>query len=339
MASNDTALAFTRTIDAKPNEHSIVKPGELVDLRETTPLTLNDKRIYNELIANAWDAIGTPQQHSIPKANLVMSEHKGHERLTESVKRLMVAIVEVRVQREKKWETRRVQLLGANTIPDSDDGMVHYSFDPLMLEIINESSVFARLQRQIMFALSSKYALTLYEIVQKRGNMKRHSEIFEMDDFRAIMGVPKGKLSSWINFKNRAVTPAVEEVSKLSDFIVTVEPMTKVKRFYTQVQLKWIRKPKEDLPSVERELNSHRLGRKERLAGTVERVSFGAGDGRIPSLSGETMLRAKELLPGYDVYYVEMEWRKWASDKELPNNPDGAFLAFCKIYGKNNPLN
>lgn len=335
MASNDTAIAFTRTIDAKANEHSIIKPGELVDIRETTPLTLSDRRIYNQLIANAWDDISAPRQHSIAKSDLVTGDHKGHERLTASIRRLMTTIVEVRVQRNKKWETMRVQLLGSNTIPDADDGRVHYFFDPLMLEIIGESTVFARLQRKIMFALTSKYSLALYEIVQKRGNMKRNSEVFDIDDFRAIIGVPPGKLSSWINLKNRAITPAVEEVSKMSDFIVTVEPMTRVNRSYTQVQLKWIRKPMEGIDSVVKELNRHRLGRKERLSGQVEQVVFGR---HIPPLAPETLQQAKLHVPGWDIYVVESRWREWASDKEPPTNPDGAFLAFCKTFAKNNSL-
>ena len=46
---------FQRTLDAKPNDVSIVKPGELVDIVEMTPLTLADRRIYNLLLANAWE--------------------------------------------------------------------------------------------------------------------------------------------------------------------------------------------------------------------------------------------------------------------------------------------
>jgi hypothetical protein len=44
-----------KTTDASTDEGaSIVKPGELIDVVEMTPLTLQDRRIYNELIGNAW---------------------------------------------------------------------------------------------------------------------------------------------------------------------------------------------------------------------------------------------------------------------------------------------
>ena len=52
-------------MDARPSADSLVKPGELVDLIEVTPLTLADRRIYNQLLENAWDAIDKPVLHVI----------------------------------------------------------------------------------------------------------------------------------------------------------------------------------------------------------------------------------------------------------------------------------
>ena len=46
-----------------------------------------------------------------------------------------------------------------------------------------------------MFAFSGKYALALYEMVQKRGNLKyRTSEKFPLANFRSMLGVDPGKL-------------------------------------------------------------------------------------------------------------------------------------------------
>jgi len=46
-----------RTLQAKPTADSLIKPAELVDIVEMTPLTLTDRRIYNLLIEHAWDTI------------------------------------------------------------------------------------------------------------------------------------------------------------------------------------------------------------------------------------------------------------------------------------------
>lgn len=344
MDSKSTVLSYQRTLDAKPNESSIVKPGELVDIVEMTPLSLTDRRIYNQLIGNAWGNLDKPHQHVIPKAELQNTLHKGTERLEDSIKKLMTAIVEVRVSNRGKWETKRVQLLGGNVVPDADDGLVRYDFHPIMLQIIAESRVFARLHKKIMFALSSKYSLTLYEMIQKRGNMAKNFEEMTIDEFRAFLGVPPNKLTSWINFKNFAITPAVKEVSDLSDYLVTVEPIKAKKgRLFTGVRLSWERKQLPELKEVERELERPKVGRKARLSGTVDEVesalpSSGVTAIGLPSLRGDTIGKARKLIPGYDIYEVEARWREWARGKERPANADAAFLAFCKVYAKNNPI-
>ena len=52
----------------------------------------------------------------------------------------------------------------------------------------------------------------------------------------------------------------------------------------------------------------------------------------IPQLKPETIEQAKRLVPGYDVYGVEQDWRESYADKEPPKNPDKAFLGFCKKW-------
>ena len=56
------------------------------------------------------------------------------------------------------------------------------------------------------------------------------------------------------------------------------------------------------------------------------------------ALRTETYETARLRHPGYDIYYVEREWRTWADDKEPPRDPDRAFLAFFRTYASNNPL-
>lgn len=187
----------------------------------------------------------------------------------------MSAIVQLRVQDGKEWVTKRVQLLGGNVVPDADDGFIRYDFQPLMREIVAESRVFARLHKQIMFALSSKYSLALYEMIQKRGNMTRTYEEMTIDEFRSFLGVPAGKLNTWINFKNFAIRPAVSEVSDLSDFKVTVDPVKGKGKQFTGVRLSWERKALPELRAVERELNASKVGRKARLAEKVGAMEFG----------------------------------------------------------------
>ena len=46
----------------------------------------------------------------------------------------------------------------------------------------------------------------------------------------------------------------------------------------------------------------------------------------IPPLDPETYADAREIAQGWDVRYIEQEWRAWA--KNTPKNPDSAFMGF-----------
>jgi hypothetical protein len=51
---------------------------------------------------------------------------------------------------------------------------------------------------------------------------------------------------------------------------------------------------------------------------------------RLPLLRTQTYENAKRAAPGWDVYFLEREWQEWSAGKALPQNPDAAFVAFCK---------
>lgn len=56
----------------------------------------------------------------------------------------------------------------------------------------------------------------------------------------------------------------------------------------------------------------------------------------VPGLRPQTYEDAKALAPGWDIYYIEREWREWLT--EAPRSPDAAFLGFCKKwYEKRGP--
>jgi len=52
----------------------------------------------------------------------------------------------------------------------------------------------------------------------------------------------------------------------------------------------------------------------------------------------ETYQTARLRFPGYDIYFVESEWRSWSKDKPAARDPDRAYLAFFASFAKNNPL-
>lgn len=251
----------------------MVKPGELIDIKEISPLTLNDRRIFNLLIANAWDRIIEPVEHVIDKAYL-RGSHNGNERIEDSIRRLMGAIAEVKIVRDGKTAIKRVQLLGCNIEQEDDRGRLYYTFPKQLLEIIGESAVFGRLKMQIMYCFRSKYALALYEIVQKRIGLKyKQAEMFTLDELRGLLGVPKDKLLRFPDFNKYALQPALREVNALSDHTIEVGVVKRGKRV-AQLILTWMEKTPDQKRDALKEVERCSVGRAARIRGTVERVTF-----------------------------------------------------------------
>jgi plasmid replication initiation protein len=53
-------------------------------------------------------------------------------------------------------------------------------------------------------------------------------------------------------------------------------------------------------------------------------------------LDSETYAKARQVAPGWDIHMLEDEWRMWMHDKgkERPDNPDKAFIGFCRSWFK-----
>ena len=330
---NVVMAADFRTLEARPTSDSLIKPGELVDIVEMTPLTLADRRIYNLLIEHAWETIDKPVEHRITKKAL-RGSHNVNDRVGDTIERLMAAIVKIKVKHNDREEVERVQLLGGNTEQLHADGVVRYEFPAKLRRIIKNSTIFARLQKEVMFALSSKYSLALYEMVQKRGNLNRNSEEFSLQDLRGFLGVPKSKLTTWSNFNNRALTPAIKEVSAISDYIIEAT-LLRTGRAVTRVLLTWWPKDAEGVQQVAAELDHSKVGRRARIEGTVELVQ---PQERIPPLKTETYEEARQRYHGWDIYQLEHAWLDWARDRPLPIDADKAFLGFCDEHVKRNQL-
>jgi hypothetical protein len=62
-------------------------------------------------------------------------------------------------------------------------------------------------------------------------------------------------------------------------------------------------------------------------------------DTDFPLLDAETYHDARTVAPGYDIHWLEMEWREFWVDSGKPElkDPDAAFVGFCKKRYARNP--
>jgi len=231
------------TLKAKVDDSSLVKPGELIDIIESTPLKLHDKQLFNELLANAWNKIGEKKEHRIHK-NELRSIDKNRSRLNGSLDRLSGTFIRTIVTRDdgEPYE-RRLNFLAHIDDAISDDGWIIYKFNEYAENMMVNSNVFARIQREVMMALSSRYSLALYEILAKRMNLTHtQSEVFELPIFRKMLGVPEDKYKLMSHLRTRILDTAFGEVEQLTNIGCAYELIRNRGKGYTHIKIIWFPK-------------------------------------------------------------------------------------------------
>src|SRR5690606_29275490 len=141
----------------------VIKPAELIEVRGGDKITLTARRIYNQLLANAFgpDMASDGQEFSIPFTEL-RGNHTSNDRVTEAILSLMQTVVRVRMT---DGTERNVHLLGATDIEKNGPGvatLLIYELHPKLLPILRDSQIFARLEMQILHGFGTKYGMALY---------------------------------------------------------------------------------------------------------------------------------------------------------------------------------
>jgi hypothetical protein len=259
-----------RTLEITPNLGEMVKPAELIEVRGASKLTLADRRLFNILLHKAFgpDLASKHRRFEIPLSEL-RETHDSNDRLVRSIEALMTTVVTIQ---RADGSTDRVQLLGWNNLSDPrrKRGTLKYSIPPELAELLQDSTVFAKLELEVLRSFTSKYALSLYERVAKNVRLShKFMERFSLEEFREVLGVEPGKLKTFGNLNQYAIKPALLEVNALAEFTVTITP-EKTGRRVTGVLIGWSIKDIEGRRAAYAELQRSRVGRKARISGTVE---------------------------------------------------------------------
>lgn len=260
-----------RTVNLKPSPGELLKPAELVDIRGAGGLSLYAGKVYNCLLHNAF---GPGMAKKGEEFTIQLSElrglHDSNDRIGPVLERLQKTIVKARLS---DGRVRQVQLLGGVDFHDDDrpDGTLTYGFDNRLVALLQQSSIFAKLELRVIYQFQSKYALALYEGICRRVHKAQCVEEFSLDDFRELLRVEPGRLESFGKLNERAIRPALLEVNGLADFEVSVRPRKHGKRVIG-VTVAWTWKDKDRRREAWAECQRPRVGRKARLKGQVEDI-------------------------------------------------------------------
>lgn len=201
----------------------------------------------------------------------------------------------------------------------SGDLLLKWWFGRTFRRIAEESNHWAILDRQTVFALSSKYAILLFQHIASLANLHRvDSKTFTVAELRALLGVPAGKLDRFSNLNTWALKPALAEINQLSRLDLTATPR-KVGRTVASVEISWAVKGAGAKAAAAQELKGHSIGRKARRTGTAEAVT--AGPVAFPASGGI----------GFDEHWLKL---KRAAGCNMDNGQIAdQFRAFCRTKG------
>ena len=149
-------------------ESEMIKPNELIEIKGSGQLTLQDRRAFNVLLNNAWgkSIINHGEVFTIDTSQLKEVDQT-NQRLKRSLRRLMTTVI---VATKSNGDDVETQLLGSRRITPA--GIMTYSFPNELAEVLKDSSVFAKLDLKVMRSFSSKYAFALYEAIARRINLR-----------------------------------------------------------------------------------------------------------------------------------------------------------------------
>ncbi|MFL5251615.1 MAG: replication initiation protein [Rhodopila sp.] len=268
------------TLEQRTNHDGVPKAAELIEITGAHALEASDRAILNLLYQHAHDSgrlSDVTATWELPITALRPSKHNGTERIRDSLSRLLSVQVKVTYRDGKTGRDRVLltHLFESFDLPVDENagGPVRYRVPVSLVPVLAQSSRWGRIKAETVCAMSSKYAIALYEMVQLRGNLDRCMEAFALDRFRDLLGVPPGAYERGNDFVKRVVDPAVIEVNGLSEYGVKVD----IKRPHsrapiTGVLMGWWKKTGEEFRTTYQERQRSKLGRMARLKGQAEQV-------------------------------------------------------------------
>lgn len=219
----------------------------------------------------------------------------------------------------------------------SDDLLVAWWFGGAFREMAEMSCHWAIMDRQTVFALSSKYSILLFQHVSSLVNLDHvTSKTFTVAELRAVLGVPDGKLDRFVHLRQRAIEPAIAEINQTSRLTLTATPR-KVGRTITSVTIAWKEKPQDGKQSAKRELEASKVGRKARRDGTAKSLAptFPITGGITYSPRWLDLKRAAGC--NMDNDRIATDFRRFCSDRKISldaHNIEKLFSDFCAKVGQ-----
>src|SRR5512132_3780949 len=182
----------------KSNTDGFPKAAEVIEITGAHELEAMDRAALNTLYQHAHDSgrIADPDaEFEIELYRLRPSKHESHDRVRDALLRLMRVVVTIPYIGEPTAQypggEPRLILTPLFAFFDLSEkeappATLRYGLPKKLQPIIASSGRWGRIKAEVVCAMTSKYAIALYELVQLRANLQKCSETFPLDRFREL---------------------------------------------------------------------------------------------------------------------------------------------------------
>jgi hypothetical protein len=215
----------------------VLKPTGTVQIANR--FSLVERKLLNTLMYYAQQRRFTPQEHSLPVAEVFyhigLESSRNHDVLKAAIRKLTGTVVEWNI-----FGDDRVQEWGVCTFLASGKlarGRIRFRINPEIIEQINHPRLFAKIQLLVQAQFKRRHALVLYEFLIDCISRQKASKLVIKDvtlsKLYQLLGLDESKYAEAGNFKvfNRdIIKPSIEDLNQHSDLKVAVEPVRQSRR-------------------------------------------------------------------------------------------------------------
>jgi len=249
--------------DTPIKDYSAVMENSLLEARYS--LTLEEQRLVLATIA-LLDSMevapsGFPMLR-IPKKLIIETtgiHEKNYHQIKSALKKLMSKVITIETINEKGKRSFRLYQWFSKGEYHEGEKFIEVQFHPdLKPYLLALKQNFTDVPLQIVLRLRSKYAIRLYELLRRYKDTG--FRIDTISELREKLGVEKWEYPRFEAFERRVLLPAVKEINKETDLLVSYKKIKKgrrIERIEFQIQANPDFNPKE-LESLEEKLKEYK---------------------------------------------------------------------------------
>jgi hypothetical protein len=158
-------------------------------------------------------------------------------------------------------------------LEEDDQARIWWEFSEAARNVMRSSESYAAINRGILLAFDSRYAVTLYELGCLLVGRRYPYWEGTVEQLREVMGVPAGKYRDWTGIRQKVLEPACAEVNQIALFDVSYRTIEGLRRKVTTIKLWFTVKSGHAAEVADREMAASRVGRKARRTGQAEVVT------------------------------------------------------------------